>query len=73
MVAVYGYPPHMLPEQRKIEGKCWHKKQGIWSINQGSDRNQTEIGRSKVTDIDYNTVAPIYYKDPSLSTTTKMK
>ena len=29
-------------------------------INQGSYGNRTEIGRQKVTNIEYNTVAPIY-------------
>ena len=36
------------------------KNQGIWCINQGSDRNQKESGREKVTSIYYNTVAPYY-------------
>ena len=37
------------------------KKQGFWRIKQGSDGNWTEIGRPKVTDIDYNIVAPFIY------------
>ena len=36
------------------------KTKGIRRIKQGSDINQSEIGRTKVTDIDYNTVAPFY-------------
>ena len=40
--------------------KNWHKNQGIRRINQGSDGNWTEIGKPKVTDIDYNTVVPFY-------------
>ena len=36
------------------------KNQVIWRIKQGSDGNWTEIGRPKVTDIDYNTVVPFY-------------
>ena len=51
---------HTLSSQQKKEGGCWHKKQVIWSINQGSDVNMTEIERPKVTNIYYNTVAPFY-------------
>ena len=43
-----------------IEGKYRRKKQVIYCIKQRSDRNWTGTGRPKVTDIDYNTVAPFY-------------
>ena len=36
----------------------WRKNQGYRYINQGSDRNRTKIGKPKVTNIEYNRVAP---------------
>ena len=36
----------------------WNTEERYWSINQGSEKNRTEIGRPKVINIDYNTVAP---------------
>ena len=36
------------------------KNQGYRRIKQGSYGNRTKTGRPKVTDIDYNTVAPFY-------------
>ena len=50
----------MFLEQWNVEEVYWHKKQGIWRIKQGLDLNWNEIGRPKVTKIDYNTVAPFY-------------
>ena len=43
-----------------MEANYWHKKQEIWRINQVSDRSRNGIGRPKLTDIDYDTVAPFY-------------
>ena len=37
------------------------KRRGYQHIKQGLDGNWTEIGRPKVTDIDYNTVAPFVF------------
>ena len=53
--------PRMFLEYWKTEGVFWHKQQVIHSINQGSDGNRTEIRRSKVTNLDYNTVAHFYF------------
>ena len=36
------------------------KNQRFRHIKQRSEINWTEVGRKKVTDIDYNTVAPYY-------------
>ena len=47
------------PEAEKEEiFRC--KDQGCQNIKQGSDGNWTKMGRSTLTDIDYNTVAPLY-------------
>ena len=40
--------------------------QVFWRIKQGSDGNRTEIGMPKVTDIDYNIVAPFYWMQSNL-------
>ena len=50
----------MLPAQWNTEEIYRHKKKRFWSINQGQEINQTETGRPKVTNIDYNTVEPYY-------------
>ena len=52
----------MFPEQWNTEERYRRKNQEIWSINKGSDRNQTEIRRPEVTNIYYNTVGTLYYK-----------
>ena len=48
----------ILPEKLNTEGNYRRKKEEIFLINKGSDGNQTGVGRLKVTNIDYNTVAP---------------
>ena len=57
-----GTQPRTLPAQWRTEEIYRHKRQGIWCIKQGLDRNQTEIRRSKITNIYYNTVMPCYIK-----------
>ena len=37
------------------------KTEKLFRIKQGSDVNRTEIGRPKVTNIDYNTVKPFLF------------
>ena len=48
-------------QQWNIEEIYQSKKQGLWSIKQGSEGNLTETVRQKVTDIEYNTVATFVY------------
>ena len=55
-----GDRPRTFPAQWKMEEMYQRKNQVIWHIKQGLDKNQTEIGRPKVTKIYYNTVAPSY-------------
>ena len=45
------------------EGKNLSKNQEYQHINQVLDVNWTKMGRPKVTDINYNTVAPFIYND----------
>ena len=58
----------------KMEEIYRRKKQVFLRIKQGSDGNWTEIGRPKVTEIDYNTLAPFntlfnLYPQPSSQNT----
>ena len=55
-------PDHLRHRHCGIQKERYRSKiQRFWRIYQGSDRNRTEVGRIKVTDIDYNTVEPYYY------------
>ena len=45
--------------RRQLEERSRGKKQGYRRTKQGLDGNQTKMGRSKVTNIEYNTVAPL--------------
>ena len=45
--------------RRQLEEISRGKKQGYRRTKQGLDVNQTKMGRSKVTNIEYNTVAPL--------------
>ena len=44
-----GTHPCTLPGKWQKEEIYWHKNQVIWSIKQGSDGNQNETGKPKVT------------------------
>ena len=55
-----GNLPSMLLAQWNMEEIYRHKNQVIRRIKKGSERNWKEIGRPKVTNIDYNIVAPYY-------------
>ena len=44
-----------------MEEIYWSKKQGFQCIKQGLDRNRTKIGKPKVANADYNTVAHFYF------------
>ena len=53
-------PGHIFYRHSGRWKKYINEKQGIWRIKQGTDKNWTLIGKQKVTNIDYNTVAPYY-------------
>ena len=53
-----GTLPRTLMAEWKTEEIYWRKKQELWRIKQGSNRNQKENGRPEVTEIDYNTRTP---------------
>ena len=53
----------MLPAQWNTEEIDRHKKKRFWSINQGQEINQTETGRSKVTNIGYPLIVIIFGDD----------